>query len=769
MGWYWGREKGEGVRPGLKGSPGGEARFTLFSLAAVYGLLAVRIFLAFAVRPDDSPRNDFFLYAGSWVVALTAGTLGGWIAARARERRSPRLDLSAHLFVNTALLVIAFSVEATGVATGVALCGGFLAAQAALAFVVSRGSETRPSWARRLPPLPVASFLLFAMWVLSKSHEIFITPTKWKALRFALMGFLAWALPWSLRGAGTAPNPSAGTRDAERTKNRRWLIDGIVFTVLAVLLIDPNFPVDVNHENYYLGPLADLRAGKSMLVDINAQYGVLVFYFLHLVFKLLPIGYVSLCLVVTLLILLQDFLFYLIAARLFGRRLFTFLTVGVLLLLNHYATLGHAQSFPSTGPLRFGFIYLLLASILFRNDRPKWKAAGWAWESLLMAAAAFWSLEVCAYVVPAYGALILYEAFARREGIRAAGREIAARSALWLGFAALLGGALYLGTHLRSGQWPDWGRYLSYVFMYQNGFGLITIEPSGVWWYPMALMVLSLTAIAALTLRRDAPSMTSTHLNAIFLLTVYGISQFLYYLARAHPNNLFHVSMPAVLLTAYWMFVLRTRVASAIPDLVRKGTLIGGMVAIVVTLPEVFPSTVDKWKEQFMRPPEAIRRVVRAFRDEPRDERFALEAARLMDRYSPGGRRVPYFLGPRGIEVSLYAGKVKTHPFNDLDQAGFCPPVLRRIMRFDPGLRAGDHVFIAEEYVANPAGRPGGRIQLGDHTPLGGSDGIGSLEQRANFYRALEISLLENIDKKFPIVEVERSGGIVVGRLQPGR
>src|SRR6185295_139330 len=100
--------------------------------------------------------------------------------------------------------------------------------------------------------------------------------------------------------------------------------------------------------------------GKSLMVDINAQYGILVFYFLKLFFNFLPVGFTSLSFVITFLIIAQYCLFYFILRQLFRSEIYSFFFLLVLILINHFASVGWATVVPSVGPLRFGFIYTLM-------------------------------------------------------------------------------------------------------------------------------------------------------------------------------------------------------------------------------------------------------------------------------------------------------------------------------------------------------------------------------------------------------------------------
>jgi hypothetical protein len=121
----------------------------------------------------------------------------------------------------------------------------------------------------------------------------------------------------------------------------------IVLLFIVLVVINPNFIFDRYHCKDFIGPLADSKGGKALLVNINSQHGILIFYFLSLFFKILPLGFKSLCLVNTFLFIVQYFCFYFILRQLFSSRLFSLLCLAVLLMVNYFATVGWMIEMPS--------------------------------------------------------------------------------------------------------------------------------------------------------------------------------------------------------------------------------------------------------------------------------------------------------------------------------------------------------------------------------------------------------------------------------------
>src|SRR6185503_5452113 len=114
-----------------------------------------------------------------------------------------------------------------------------------------------------------------------------------------------------------------------------------------------------------------------------------------------------------------------------------------------------------------------------------------------------------------------------------------------------------------------WSYYFDYVFLFQGGVGSLPVPIVGYWWIILGILYFSFFTVLALWFR--AKKTSTPDLNAVAFLTFYGILQFLYFFFRAHPNNLWHISMPSALLVLYWLYTLRTRNIGFLPGYFQKG------------------------------------------------------------------------------------------------------------------------------------------------------------------------------------------------------
>ena len=396
-----------------------------------------------------------------------------------------------------------------------------------------------------------------------------------------LIGFLFWVL----------------RRVAARRYTARFarILDILVVFIITLSVLDFGFAFNVRHCNFYLGPVTDLMLGKSLLVDINCQYGVLVIYFLAALFQsgLFPFSYHGLFLAICVLYALEYVGIYAIARLLWRSQAVPLVVLALIVALNYFATLGYAAGYPSIGPLRFGLAYLLLLVSMVRTTRVHFQ--GWLFllEAVILGIASVWSFETFFYVGSTYLAVVGFEGLAGR-GPAPWKMRLKKVTARLLGACALMAtahAALALDIYMRSGELPDWQRYLDYVALYSvAGFGTL---PIAFWspWLPMVVVYFgSVLLLTHRVLLRQEPA--RPELAIVFGMTVLGIAQLTYFVGRSHPNNLYHICIPAIFVGAYWA----TRVfrSTHLPHAFKASVTAGGCAAVIALLVHVSPRIVEK-------------------------------------------------------------------------------------------------------------------------------------------------------------------------------
>jgi hypothetical protein len=668
--------------------------FWFLFLAGVYTLIGVTFFLTFQAADSSIKTNDFKFYILGWIVFLPIGWGLSALAEKLKLKVLGGFPSFGFLlaFVNFILLLYLLTPSNWAGGSNLFRVTLFCLLQLGVGLAVKgfsrQGQKLSPFLQKSLM---VLMGVIFACWVLFLTPDTFLF-LKLASISNALAGLLFILL---LKEALKSENLSDLTGQSEF--HRELFFYFLALFLIVVLVVDPYYRVETYHDSFYLGPLADFRAGKAFLVNINAQYGLFVFYFLSLFFKVLPLGFKSFSLVLTALFVLQYFCFYFIVRQLFSSRLYSFLCLIVLLLVNYFATMGFIIQNPSVGPLRFGFAYLLMTLVVLRNQKPKLANRFYIAEAAVAAAALFWSFEVCVYTLPAYLGFVCYESIIDAKSLKFNWKLLIRRLSLTLGFGLLLMGFIYADIYRRAAEWPHWNYYFDYIFLYKNGFGMMPVPAFGAWWIIIGILFISMcVVVGSLTKWKD--SFRPAHFNAMVFLTFYGIFQFFYFLGRAHPNNLFHISMPSILLGAYWLYWLGGRRENClIPEFFKKSILVLSVAGLGFYLQFLVPDMVFKLSQSFAEFPSLPQKTWDAARNLPLAEDELVQTADgLMNRYSGNKKKIVYFFGNEGLDVSMYTGRVKVYPYNDIGQLCICSPAVDRVLAWHPVLSPGDYLYLSK-------------------------------------------------------------------------
>jgi hypothetical protein len=355
----------------------------------------------------------------------------------------------------------------------------------------------------------------------------------------------------------------------ERRTPRSWrrrLFDVGVCIVLAMVVFEVKLPPpaggfalpqdfyfvvpqELFHQDFYLGPLNAMAHGRTMLVDIWAQYGVGVYYALLAAFSVLPLNHGGFVLLLSTLMAAQYVVVYATLRTAIRSQALVIATVVAAVMANIFANLGAYAGYPSIGPLRFGFPYLLVAAAVAAARWPQHARALRVGQLVVIALAAVWSFETFVYTGVTWLALAALRAFGRsRAGVRAFVRELVAAAAVSVG--AML--ALTIAIRVVAGAWPDWSGYLAYISLYSaGGFGTLPLD----FWSPGLLMAafIFLSAVGVVTVARDERVPASGPVLAgLAGFTGFAASAFTYFLGRSHPNNLLNLLLPVCALGALW-------------------------------------------------------------------------------------------------------------------------------------------------------------------------------------------------------------------------
>jgi len=388
-------------------------------------------------------------------------------------------------------------------------------------------------------------------------------------------------------------------RDGPRSVGQmEWLGAGMAVAVMLLLVLNTRMLVDIHHQSHFLMPVVDLINGKSLLADINAQYGVGVHYLIGMLFLWNPllISFPAFTFVTNLGELALAAGLFALVGRVSRWSAASVLLLGAAMALHRFGNVASPSAYPSTGAIRFGLGWLAIACLTSRRLR-RHPRAGAACLGLVAGLASVHSLEVFIYttalVVCGLGMeWVRHHVSGDGSGVIPVGRVTYPRFALVPSAVAVGAGivgfhvALLLDVVRRSGHLPDWRHYTQYLSVYDGGFGFVPPEVRSPWLAMFLVCAITLIVIGAqwasrLTDAVDADAIPVA--ETVILTAAYGMLQFSYFAFRSHPNNLYHLMYPVAIIAVYWLHRLQQR-GMGLWDGPMMPLVAGAIVAVSVVL-----------------------------------------------------------------------------------------------------------------------------------------------------------------------------------------
>jgi hypothetical protein len=513
-----------------------------------------------------------------WVIAVAVGLPAGHLAAREQQRRDLTTPMAAA--VATILLLVAFALRRQGSGTTVYNLVLGLAGIGVLAtpHVIGRFAGTTLSGLPRWRVATVAALLVLTIPFLPDavlSSASLVTTVLCGGIAFAVVRF--------------APSRSVAV-------GVRLTLDVLVATALFLLAfhtpdLSANGHVLVHHHNFYLGPVNDVAHGRTALVDVWSQYGIGMVDGLRAAFWVLPLGYGGFVLLLAFATATQYVLLYTTLRIATGRQLLVSAAMVVSIICQVFNQPDPYIDYPSTGPLRFGLPYVIVALAVLAARLPaRARALRWA-QLVVVGAAAVWSFESCVYTIATVTAISLVERLARDERplrgiLRDLGQCVAAAVAGVSGLTILV--AIFAGS-------PSWSPYVDYIKLYSEGLGALPVTLFSTGPLMGTLTILSAAGLGWIALRRrvDVPVPVRVALAGF---TGFAMSSYTYYLGRSHPDNLIHLLPPVIAYLTVWtsVFVGSERRSTRPAALASAAILLTAGALMVVN---AWPLVRAKWRD----------------------------------------------------------------------------------------------------------------------------------------------------------------------------
>lgn len=352
-------------------------------------------------------------------------------------------------------------------------------------------------------------------------------------------------------------------------------------TLLVVYLGHPARELALN-QNYFLGPTTDILHGHPILVSTFSQYGYGMFDALAAFFSVSPIGYGTFTLLLSALTALLFAAVYAVLRLSTKSQVVAIAGLAVAVVLNVFGQSFSYTYFPSTGVLRFGLVWLVILLSVGAARSARRERLLDVLVLVVVGAAAAWSGETGVYCLGTACAIACIDAAALEDAPRARLRA-AKRGVIRLVGASVCGVLLFTGlTRAATGVWPHWGSYFEFIRLYTTG-GLGAL-PIGAWSPGLALGALyvasAVTLVAVVVIRPALVRERHGAFRAIAGLTAMGSLVFTYFLGRAAPNNLLHISPPAVALVFVWVGIAHATLTNrrAAATALAAAMFLGGLV-----------------------------------------------------------------------------------------------------------------------------------------------------------------------------------------------
>jgi hypothetical protein len=502
----------------------------------------VVLLVCLLILPSGPKESDETL---SWVLAFGVAIPCGFLAASYQERRlAAAAPAAAARGVAAGIVLLALAFMLRRIGSGDRLFHAILllaAAGALLAPLAAARLWRNPSDRDTVPAHAIAAIWLAGILLIFVPSPALEPANLLPALGLAALLLLLFRFLPTRRLAGRA-----------RHAVDVVLCMVIVFAVIQLPTLTPYIQTVVYHQGFFLGPVNDVLHGRAMLAGAWSQYGVGLLDALALAFKVIPIGFGTMTLIVVVLTAAQYVCVYAIL-RLAGLgQVLVMITIAAAAAGNLFSPLATYVLYPSAGPIRFGLPYLIvLAAVVAARFPSRVRPARIAMLAVL-ALGATWSFETFVYCAATYGCVVLVEAVS--GGTRIV-RRVAVGAAIGLAVSAAAVALFSLVTLALDGR-LDWGPYFEYLKLYTSeelGTLPIVVFSAG----PLMAATIFLSGVTVLWLVRRRPAALEPPVsNALAGFTGLSLAMFTYYLGRSHPNNLLVILVPVIALTGLWVHVL---------------------------------------------------------------------------------------------------------------------------------------------------------------------------------------------------------------------
>lgn len=350
-----------------------------------------------------------------------------------------------------------------------------------------------------------------------------------------------------------------------------------------------------HHVNFYLMPVWEILSGKTLMVNADSQYGILLTYINSLIFKIIGVSYSNFVLYNMILTGIYCCLFFVFLKKVTNSIFWSVIGLVAYLKLFFFRypdfTL-EIYRLPSTTPIRYFFDIVVVYFIYQYFSQPSRRRL--LILSGLVVFAFFYNVDFGAAILIAYLATIFTQALATifkkdepKKIFQQLGKFFLPLTIFFIGTIAII----VVFSYFRSGAFPNWFSYLYLIFshtsnQYPGNLFLTSMQAVDYYYLPIAIYIVCYYYL----LHRFFQKQSVAHPELVFLL-FYGLMIFIYYVNLSEPNHLWTIIHPALLI----FFILVSRFFKTINQEKQKWSLIQIfllVLLIVIGFSEIFYSPV---------------------------------------------------------------------------------------------------------------------------------------------------------------------------------
>ena len=442
---------------------------------------------------------------------------------------------------------------------------------------------------------------------------------------------------------------------------------------IVFLIYDPNLTIEPFHQNHYLGPIIDLRAGKFLLVDIiDSQYGVFNIYLLKFFFDLFPISHKTFSLLTIFLYFVQFVVVYSLLNFVTKSKIYSFLSLLLIIYFNYFTHYIHVHQYPASGPIRFLPALLIIFFEVEALKNLKFKNYYYILIAILIGISSISGFDYFIFSFFTFLCMRLYKIVI-----------------MWPNYTIIKNNVIYLFisiffciffhfifniyTYFNTGIFPTWQYYIDYLVWYKStNEWMVALRPFSNWIYFILIPLCGIYLIFFLIIFKVIKNFD----DQFFVISGFiglSISQFTYFLGRSHLENLFHISIPSIFILLIGIYLLSKKYY-----LLSKGhfrsliycTYFILFFAIIKISPNVYNNFFhNPGKSRIYYYDQIYSNLQQAFNPKP-SSNVVKESITLIKKYSNDNNRIGVFLDTYdNTEVLMFTNKASKLPYNFLPQA----------------------------------------------------------------------------------------------------